>query len=46
MKPAEEKRFSESIAWRIDQEIASFIHKAEETLDGTRAGLLLLSHEP
>lgn len=30
MKLAEEKTFSEAMAWRIDQEIAAFIHKAEQ----------------
>ncbi len=39
MKLAEEKTFSEAMAWRIDQEISAFISRAEE-----RAGELLLSH--
>lgn len=30
MKLAEEKTFSEAMAWRIDQEIAAFIRKAEQ----------------
>ncbi|MFA7402440.1 MAG: ATP-dependent zinc metalloprotease FtsH [Pelobacteraceae bacterium] len=32
-KLAEEKSFSEAMAWRIDQEIASFIRKAEQQAD-------------
>lgn len=32
-KLAEEKTFSEAMAWRIDQEIAAFIGKAEEQAD-------------
>src|SRR6185369_8992432 len=30
MKLAEEKTFSEAMAWRIDQEIAAIIRKAEQ----------------
>jgi len=34
MKLAEEKTFSEAMAWRIDQEIAAFIRKAEQLAEG------------
>jgi len=47
MKLAEEKTFSEAMAWRIDQEIAAFIGKAEqqaeELLSANRAKLDLLA---
>ncbi len=47
MKLAEEKTFSEAMAWRIDQEIAVFIRKAEqqaeEILSANRARLDLLA---
>lgn len=47
MKLAEEKTFSEAMAWRIDQEIAAFIRKAEqqaeEILSANRARLDLLA---
>ena len=47
MKLAEEKTFSEAMAWRIDQEIAAFISKAEqqaeELLSANRAKLDLLA---
>ena len=47
MKLAEEKTFSEAMAWRIDQEIAAFIHKAEqqaeELLSDNRTKLDLLA---
>ena len=47
MKLAEEKTFSEAMAWRIDQEIAAFIRKAEqqaeELLSANRATLDLLA---
>ena len=47
MKLAEEKTFSEAMAWRIDQEIAAFIRKAEqqaeELLSANRAKLDLLA---
>jgi cell division protease FtsH len=47
MKLAEEKTFSEAMAWRIDQEIAEFIRKAEqqaeELLSANRAALDLLA---
>ena len=47
MKLAEEKTFSEAMAWRIDQEIAVFIRKAEqqaeELLSANRAKLDLLA---
>jgi len=47
MKLAEEKTFSEAMAWRIDQEIASFISRAEqqaeELLNANRARLDLLA---
>ena len=39
MKLAEEKTFSEAMAWRIDQEIAAFITRAEE-----KAGELLIAN--
>jgi len=39
MKLAEEKTFSEAMAWRIDQEIAAFITKAEQ-----HAGKLLAAN--
>jgi len=46
-KLAEEKTFSEAMAWRIDQEIATFIRKAEqraeELLIANRAKLDLLA---
>ena len=46
-KLAEEKSFSEEMAWRIDQEIASIIRKAEqqaeELLSANRAKLDLLA---
>ena len=46
-KLAEEKTFSEEMAWRIDQEIASFISTAEqqagELLGANRAKLDLLA---
>ena len=37
-KLAEEKTFSEAMAWRIDQEIASFISKAEQQAEQLLAG--------
>jgi cell division protease FtsH len=47
MKLAEEKSFSEAMAWRIDQEIAALIRKAEqqadELLSANRARLDLLA---
>ncbi len=47
MKLAEEKTFSEAMAWRIDQEIAAFIRKAEQQaediLSANRARLDLLA---
>jgi cell division protease FtsH len=47
MKLAEEKSFSEAMAWRIDQEIAALICKAEQQADGllsaNRARLDLLA---
>lgn len=47
MKLAEEKTFSEAMAWRIDQEIAAFIRtaeqRAEELLSANRATLDLLA---
>ena len=47
MKLAEEKTFSEAMAWRIDQEIAAFIRKAEqraeELLSANRDKLDLLA---
>ena len=47
MKLAEEKTFSEAMAWRIDQEIAEFIRKAEqqaeELLSANRATLDLIA---
>lgn len=47
MKLAEEKTFSEAMAWRIDQEIAAFIRKAEQQaediLTANRARLDLLA---
>jgi len=47
MKLAEEKTFSEAMAWRIDQEIAGFIRKAEqqaeELLNANRDRLDLLA---
>ena len=47
MKLAEEKTFSEAMAWRIDQEIAAFISKAEqqaeELLSANRDKLDLLA---
>ncbi len=47
MKLAEEKTFSEEMAWRIDQEIASFISTAEQQADellrANRATLDLLA---
>lgn len=47
MKLAEEKTFSEAMAWRIDQEIAAFIRtaeqQAEELLSANRATLDLLA---
>jgi cell division protease FtsH len=47
MKLAEEKTFSEAMAWRIDQEISAFIRKAEqqaeELLTANRARLDLLA---
>jgi cell division protease FtsH len=33
MKLAEEKTFSEAMAWRIDQEISALIRKAEQQAD-------------
>jgi len=46
-KLAEEKTFSEAMAWRIDQEVAMFIRKAElraeELLSANRAKLDLLA---
>ncbi len=41
MKLAQEKSFSEAMAWRIDQEIAAFIRNAEQ-----RAEELLVSSRP
>ena len=47
MKLAEEKTFSEAMAWRIDQEISAFIRRAEqqaeELLSANRAKLDLLA---
>ncbi|MGB9082519.1 MAG: ATP-dependent zinc metalloprotease FtsH [Desulfuromonadaceae bacterium] len=47
MKLAEEKTFSEAMAWRIDQEISAFIRtaeqQAEELLSANRATLDLLA---
>ena len=47
MKLAEEKTFSEAMAWRIDQEISEFIRKAEqqaeELLSANRSTLDLLA---
>jgi len=47
MKLAEEKTFSEAMAWRIDQEIAAFIRRAEQQaedlLNANRATLDLLA---
>jgi cell division protease FtsH len=47
MKLAEEKTFSEAMAWRIDQEISALIRKAEqqaeELLSANRASLDLLA---
>jgi cell division protease FtsH len=47
MKLAEEKTFSEAMAWRIDQEIAALINaavqQAEELLCANRATLGLLA---
>ena len=46
-KLAEEKTFSEAMAWRIDQEIGAFIrkaeHRAENILTANRAKLDLLA---
>lgn len=46
-KLAEEKSFSEAMAWRIDQEIAAFIRRAEqqadELLSANRTSLDLLA---
>ncbi|MBJ6752633.1 ATP-dependent zinc metalloprotease FtsH [Geomonas anaerohicana] len=48
MKLAEEKTFSEEMAWLIDQEIASLIHSAEgkatELLSGNRSKLNALAN--
>ncbi|UPU35192.1 ATP-dependent zinc metalloprotease FtsH [Geomonas paludis] len=48
MKLAEEKTFSEEMAWLIDQEIASLIHSAEgkamELLSGNRSKLHALAN--
>jgi cell division protease FtsH len=47
MKLAQEKSFSEAMAWRIDQEIAAFIRnaeqRAEELLVSSRAKLDILA---
>jgi len=47
MKLAEQKTFSEAMAWRIDQEISALIRKAEEQaeelLSANRARLDLLA---